>query len=113
VREWVGEGAAKDGVKINLEQNAVYSTFPAYTSIRLFPLSEEDSLPHPWSAIHHSRAKYHHFAFKYNESSKSEKVCFKNTECSQQTSIHHMSFSVVETFHYPFECGNELLGSIK
>lgn len=78
MREWIwGRGTAKDGVRINLEQNAVYSTFPGCTSIRLFLLSEEDSLPHPQSAIHHSCAKYDHFAFKYNESSKSEKVCFK------------------------------------
>jgi hypothetical protein len=81
LREWILGGrrkTAKDGVKINLEQNADYSTFPYCTSIRLFPLSEEDSLPHPRNAIHLPRAKYDHFAFKYIESSKSEKVCFKN-----------------------------------
>lgn len=106
----------KDGVKMNLDQNAVYSTFPDFTSILLFPLSEEDSLPYHRSAIHHSGVKYDHFALKHDESSKSAKVCFKNTECSQQTSIHHTSFSIVETFHYELgscESRNERSGFIK
>jgi hypothetical protein len=63
-------GATEDGVKTNLDQNAVYSTFPDCISILLFPTSEEDPLPHPRSAIHHSGAKYDHFALKYDECSK-------------------------------------------
>jgi hypothetical protein len=56
VRESV-RGATKDGVKINLDQNAVYSTFPDCASSLLFSLSEEDSLPYPRCTIHHSHAK--------------------------------------------------------
>jgi hypothetical protein len=89
----------KGGVKTNLEQSAVYSTFPDCTSI-LFPLSAEDSLPHSPRAIHHPRAKYDHFALKYDESSKSTKVCFKNTEYSQQIFIRHMLFRIAETRRY-------------
>jgi hypothetical protein len=46
----------KGGVKTNLEQSAVYSAFPDCTSI-LFPLAEEDSLPHSPEAIHHPPRK--------------------------------------------------------
>jgi len=46
----------KGGVKTNLEQSAVYSTFPDCTSI-LFPLVEKDSLPHSPRAIHHPPRK--------------------------------------------------------
>jgi len=46
----------KGGVKTNLEQSAVYSTFPDCTSI-LFPLAEEDALPHSPKAIHHPPRK--------------------------------------------------------
>jgi hypothetical protein len=41
----------KGGVKTNLEKSVVYSTFPDCTSI-LYPLAEEDSLPHSPRAIH-------------------------------------------------------------
>jgi hypothetical protein len=63
----------KGGVKTNLKQSAVYSTFPDCTSIFFHCLWKTHSHIHQELSII-PRAKYDHFALKDYESSKSTKV---------------------------------------